>query len=424
MAALAAPDADLKYRLLLDISQKISRTLDLNTSLNLLLESVRTAIAYDAAGIFVLNRTVPLAPHPENYMIAGMATTGFEDLPRDSDPMLRSGRGIVGHVISTGESVIAGDVRRDPRYVAGRASTLSEMAVPIVSNSAVIGALNIESDRLDAFSSGDLELLEFFANAAAISIEKALLHRQVLEKQRMENQLRVAQEIQAGLLPGAAPEVPGYDIAGVNISTWEIGGDYFDYLPLSGGRLGVVVADVSGKGVPAALVMAGFRAALHTELRKDEDIREALQNVNRMVVHSTEVTSFVTVIYGVLEPDSGLFTYALCGHNPPFVLRADGRMDLLEEAGLPLGMFDDFECRLATIPIESGDALVLYTDGVVEIVDANRVEFGTQRLGQVLRDCADRTVEEAMRAVVKATRAFAGRDAYEDDFTLVVVRRR
>ena len=144
---------------------------------------------------------------------------------------------------------------------------------PSSSEAGVIGCLNVESDREAAFSAEDAELLEFFASSAAVSIEKALLHRQVLEKQRIEDQLKVAREVQSGLLPGAPPRLAGYDIAAVALPTWAIGGDYYDYVPLGEGRLGLVVADVSGKGIPAALIMATFRAALRAEMRRHADLR-------------------------------------------------------------------------------------------------------------------------------------------------------
>ena len=182
-APTLSPEA--KYRLLLKLSQEIGRTLDLQEVLVYLLEVLRTAVAYDAAGVFVLNRSVQLGQDAGGRMIAGMAVVGFDDTPRDEDPMLRRGEGIIGHVISSGQTVIAPDVRLDPHYVEGKAGTLSEIAVPIVSGGGVIGALNLESNMLDAFSEADVEFLEFFAVAAAISIEKAVLHREMLEKHRI-----------------------------------------------------------------------------------------------------------------------------------------------------------------------------------------------------------------------------------------------
>lgn len=414
---------DFKYRLLLDISQKVSRTLDLQEVLNHLLESVSTAIAYDAAGVFVLNRTLPFPHEMWPNQIVAMNTVGYPERPVSDDPMLRSGGGIVGHVIRSGETVIAPDVRRDTHYVNGRESTRSEIAVPIIRNAQVIGALNLESDQLDAFTPADIELLEFFASAAAISIEKAILHQQVLEKQRIEQHLIIAREVQFALLPSTAPKIPGYELAGINLPTWTISGDYFDYIPLGEGRVGVVIADVAGKGVPAALIMATFRAALRARVRQDEAVLGLVQDVNQLLMESSESVRFVTAFYGVLDPAAGRFHYVDCGHNPAILLRASGERELLEQGGPPLGVAAKPQYESATVSLEPGDVLALYTDGVVEVMNARAEEFGRERLEGVLGHCAGLGVEGIVRAVVEATRAFSGRDEYDDDFTLVVVKR-
>jgi phosphoserine phosphatase RsbU/P len=422
-AQLGARGPDAKYRLLLEISQQISRTIDLQEVLTHLLRSLRAVVDYDAAGIFVLNREVPLGPGAIANMIAGMATFGFAHIAEGNDPMLRSGKGIVGHVIRTGEPVVAPDVSRDPHYIAGRAGTQSEIAVPIVSNAEVIGALNLESDRLEAYSARDAELLEAFAVAAAISIEKSVLHRQVIEKHRIDRQLKLAQEVQSSLLPAAAPALEGYDIAGVNLPAWDVGGDYFDYFPLPDGQLGLVIADVSGKGVPAALLMATFRAALRSEVRKNRPIPAVIEDVHGMLVESMDTSRYVTAVYGVLDPRLGAFTYVNCGHNPPMLLRARGERELLPTGRAALGMFHGEPAAPCTVHLGASDTLLLYTDGVVELTDANQTEFGEARLGRALSDSAARPAREIIGALLDATRAYAGRERYDDDVTLVVVKR-
>jgi sigma-B regulation protein RsbU (phosphoserine phosphatase) len=414
--------SELRYRLLLELSQRISRTLDLTAVLDDLLHVLRTAVAYDAAGVFVLSRAVPLLHGADSNVIAGMVQVGFDDPPVD-DPMLRSGLGIVGHVIHTSEVVNAPDVRLDPRYVAGRSATRSELAVPIVSEAGTIGCLNVESDRPSFFTAADAELVQFFASAAALSIAKALLHRQVLEKQRLDDQLKVAHEVQSGLLPGAPPDLPGYDIAAINLPTHAIGGDYYDYVPLDGDRLGLVVADVSGKGVPAALIMATFRAALRTEMRRRARLPAVAAQLNGAVLEFRDAARFVTAVCGVLEAGSGRVTYVNCGHNPPLLLRAGGGREMLRRGGAALGLFAGERFRTGTVGLEPGDSLVLYTDGVVEPSDARDREFGEERLEAAIRATSGRPASETLRSVIDATRAFSGRDRYDDDFTLVVVKR-
>jgi sigma-B regulation protein RsbU (phosphoserine phosphatase) len=411
-----------QYRLVLELSQKISRSLDLQQVLEELLRVLRTAIEYDAAGVFVLNRSVPLLGSAEPNLIAGMVQIGFDE-PSGDDPMLRSGKGIIGHVVHTGETVLTADVRDDPRYVAGRARTRSELAVPIVSESGVIGCLNVESDREEAFSARHAELLAFFASAAALSIEKALLHRQVLDKQRIEDQLRVAREVQAGLLPAAPPGVSGWSLAGRNLPTWAIGGDYFDYVPLADGRLGLVIADVSGKGIPAALIMATFRAGLRHELRRQADPRSVATELNRALLESRDAARFVTAVCAVLDPSSGDFDYVNCGHNPPLVLRRGGETETLPTGGPALGLFPDVPFGAGRAQLQPGDRLVLYTDGVVEITDPSDAEFGVSRLEARMRSVPAGAPERAIESVVGAARQFSGREPFDDDFTLVVVDR-
>ena len=415
--------SDLKYRLLLDISQQISRSIDLQDVLNHLLQSLRAVVDYDAAGIFVLNGNVPFGPGPMTNLIAGMAAVGFPLIDQGNDPMLRSGKGIVGHVIRTGESVVAADVSRDDHYIQGRIGTRSEIAVPIVSNAEVIGALNLESDRPDAFSARDADLLAAFAVAAAISIEKSVLHREVIEKPRIEEQLRLAREVQASLLPAQAPVIAGYDIAGLNVPAWDVGGDYFDYFPQRDGRLGVVIADVSGKGVSAALLMATFRAALRSEVRKYRPIPAVIEEVNGLLVESMEPSRFVTAVYGVLDPRAGAFSYMNCGHNPPLLLRASGGREVLPTGRRAIGMMGSERAAARTVHLGERDTLLLYTDGVVELTDASEAEFGEARLACVLADAAPRPAREIISALLDATQAYAGRGRYDDDVTMVVVKR-
>ena len=414
---------ELPYQLLLEISDQISRTVDLQDVVRHLLDAVRSVVDYDAAGIFVLNRDVPFGPGGGSDMIAAMATVGFEHMTAGRDPMLRSGKGIVGYVIRTGEVVVAPEVKDDPNYIEARHETRSEIAIPIVTNSKVIGALNLESNRTDAFSRADAELLQAFAIAAAIGIEKARLHKEVVEKHLIDQQLRIARDVQGGLLPAGPPSLRGYDIAGLNIPAWDIGGDYFDYLPLSANRLGLVVADVSGKGVPAALLMATFRAALRSEARRPASISEVIADVHWTLSDSMDDSRYVTAIYGELDAATATFSYVNCGHNPPLVIQPDGTWRRLPNGGRAIGMFGFVPAPCTGLALGEGDVLVLYTDGVVEAADEEGVEFGEARIARVLAESALRPARVMVDVLVDAVRAFTGREHYEDDFTVVVVKR-
>lgn len=416
--------AEQKYRLLLQISERISGTLDLDEILEHVLDALHGVVAYDAAGVFVLTSEAPPPGRaPARQLIAGMAAHGFPQRPAEDDAMLRLGRGIIGHVIRTGECVVAPDVRLDPRYIVGRASTLSEVAVPVVLRQRTIGALNLESDAPAAYVEADLEVLQFFASAVATSIEKAMLHRKVLEQHHIQGQLQIAHDVQARLLPARDFALEGYDIAGLSVPTFDIGGDYYDYIPLQDGRLGLVIADVAGKGIPAALIMATFRALLRTSVRGTPPLEGVVAQVNQLLAESIGLPAFVTSVYGVLDPRTGAFAYANCGHNAPLLLRATGEVQLLQSSGPCLGVFEGATYTPREVVVEPGDLLVLYTDGVVELEREDGSEFGVDRLSALAQQVRSRPASEIVHATAAATRAFAGTDAYQDDFTLLVVRR-
>jgi len=429
MRDLDVPESDeltleKKYHLLLRVSEKLSGTPNLDELLSHLIDTIRSVVAYDAAGIFVVTDSGLTVKRntTTTSMIESMIMRGFP-IRAEFDPMLDLGEGIVGYVIRTGESVVVPDAELDQRYVEGRPQTKSEITVPIKLNERVIGALNLESDRTNTFTEADLEVLQFYASIAAVSIEKSMLQREMIEKKRIESQLEVARQVQASLLPSDAPVLPGYDIAAVNLPTYEVGGDYYDYIPLPKSQVGIAVADVSGKGVPAALIMSMFRAALRTQVRNDTALSHVMEVVNLLLCESTSDAQFVTAVYGVLDAATHRFDYANCGHNPPLLVRADAPVEHLDQGGMALGLFDTAHYEEASVSLVAGDVLALYTDGVVEAANAGGEEFGTHRLEQMLLAARRLPAREIVQAVIKATRNFSGEDFYQDDFTIVVIKR-
>lgn len=412
-----------KYQLLFGLFQKIRDTLDLDEIMAHLLDTIDTILPYDAAGIFVLNRAMAYGRGaPPKNMIAGMCVRGF-DLQPANDDMLMHGKGIIGHVIFSGTSLIAPDVRRNQHYIAGRPETLSEIAVPILQNECTIGALNLESDRLAAYDTADLEVLQFFADAAAIALEKALLHRQLLEKELLDKQLSLARDVQMHLLPQAAPRVPGYDIAGVCIPTEEIGGDYYDFLPLPHGKLGLVVADVSGHGIAAALAMSAFRVLLRTHAQGKLSLEKIARAINQELPESTGGRHFITMVYGVLDPGKDALTLVSCGHPSPCLLHQDSTCDFVSINGPAFGIYQNVSYQPAQVALSQDDILLMYTDGVVEIENQAGEAFGMARLAKLVRDNRDLNAADLIQRVIDATRAFSGSELYLDDFTLVIAKR-
>jgi serine phosphatase RsbU (regulator of sigma subunit) len=275
-----------------------------------------------------------------------------------------------------------------------------------------------------AYSAEDVEVLQFFADAAAISIEKAMLHRQLLEQELIHKQLETAREVQSRLLPGSAPILPGYDIAGICVPAYEIGGDYFDYIPLSHNRLGLAVADVSGHGIPAALVMTAFRALLRTKARGKMRPAHIAISINRLLPEITADNHFVTALYAVLDAPSGILTFISCGHPPPLLLHPDGTVDKLDQNNTALGIFHDSRYTDDQVQMDAGDMLVLYTDGITELMNEQGEYFGIQRLLQVIHENKRLTVVEIVGRVMRTTQDFSDNIGFLDDITLVILRRK
>jgi sigma-B regulation protein RsbU (phosphoserine phosphatase) len=294
----------VQNHLLLELGTKISVSLDTNQLLEQILDLVFQVVRYDAAGIYLVDK--------KTQWINQQAIRGYDPNLEDA-VRLKVGRGLIGWVAKTGRPVIVPDVLRDERYVSARAQTRSEMVAPLRAGSEVIGAFNLESDEPDAYEPEDLELLMTFASQAAIAIERTRLHAEVLETRRLEEELSIGQRIQRTFLPEHDPKIANFDIAGAYYSSGLVGGDYYDYVRITDGHLGIVVADVSGKGIPAALIMAAFRASLIAEVRNNYAIRTVFAKVNKLLWESIEVNRFVTAFYGVLDIHGRRFTYVNAG---------------------------------------------------------------------------------------------------------------
>ena len=403
----------LEKEVLLEISKTLSAPLDLDEVIEAIFRSLRQVVRYDAAAIYLVNRS--------SQRLELVRDTGY---PPGSDEAFRLsvGEGIVGWVAKTGEAVIVPDVRRDRRYVSARAETRSELAAPLVLEGRTIGVFNLESDREDAYHDDHLEMLAVFAAHAAVSIERARLTRELLDRRRLEKELAIAREIQASFLPKRAPEVPGFELAGATQPHDEVGGDYFDFIRVSDTRLGIAIADVSGKGIPAALIMAGFRMSLLAEIRNEFTMRAVMRKVNSLLHESTERDKFVTLFFGMLDWKNRVLSFSNAGHNPPLLLRGDGRVQYLLEGGVALGVLPDARYEERPVALHPGDVLLLYTDGVSEAESPTGEQFGTRRLEQCLKRIAGGTANEILKGVVDEVTAYAGEHGVSDDLTLVVVK--
>lgn len=404
---------------LMEISMKLSSSSAIEDVLRTILDSLRQVVAFDAAGIFVYNRELGQI---EIDMLAGYEGASRELIHKKFQEAVRLGQGIVGTVIHTGHPIYVPDVRADSRYIAVREFTLSELAVPIILRDEIVGAFNLESDTVDAFTERDLRSLNTFANHAGVAIERARSEQLRQHSRRIREEIDLARRIQESFLPGTLPSFEPYDLAGANFPSSEVGGDYFDFIGITDNDMGVAIGDVTGHGIGAALLMANFRACLRIESRNNFAIRTILGKVNDYLYETNLPESFVTAFYGVLDRSNHTFSYSNAGHNPPILMRRDGSLELLEVGGLILGAFPNVLYEETTIAVRPGDVLVFYTDGVTEAHDAEGNEFGFQRLVERVRAHRDLPAAEIVRRVSDSVHDYQSISSTQDDLTISIIK--
>ncbi len=408
-----------EYRTLEEVSLRLSSAAEVRDVLRAILESLRQVVRYDAAGIFVFNRELGII---EVDMLAGYHGTQKRRVYSKFQEGVKQGEGIVATVVFAGKPLYVPDVTKDPRYVEVRPTTRSELAVPIFVRDELIGAFNLESDQTDAFSVRDLRILKTFASHAGVALERARADRQRLHTRRIEEELNLARKIHTGFLPKAMPEFAPYDLGGMNFPSSEVGGDYYDFINITPDDLGIVMSDVAGHGVAAALLMANFRACIRIESRAHYAIETILGRVNEFLVESNPPDSFVTAVYGVLSRKHHVLTYANAGHNPPLLLRVGEEMRLLDSGGPILGVLPEAKYAENQIHLRPGDLLVFYTDGVTESRNENGDEFGIERLAELAQRYRTLSAYEMTRRMSHEVHAFQAPDSTVDDLTLSIVK--
>jgi len=300
----------------------------------------------------------------------------------------------------------------------------SAMCVPMWNDKEIIGV--IYSDRLSSeemFNQADLRLLTLLAHVAAVKITNMRQRKAIREDENLRKQQAQARVIQENLLPKSDPVFEPFDISGGMRACYQVGGDYFDFLPIAPSRLGIVIADVSGKGTGAALLMAYFSGSLLVESRTMNDLAEMSAKLNNSILEKSESNAFISFFMGILDPEKEEMTYVNAGHNPPIILGSTGGVQKLVGTGLCLGMLPDVTYKTGTVPLRAGDLLCVHTDGIVERRDRSRQLFGEDRLIETLRKWSGLRARDVMSKVFEAVDIFSEHLEPEDDMTLIILKR-
>ncbi len=386
--------------------QQLNTIFDISRELNTTLDKKKIAslLSFAVMGELLVNRCAVYTS--ENADMHLLVSKGVNGLPETDNQI----------------SILAAPVVLDDsnRFDSYRKCGI-EVMVPMFMQDQIKGILAIGSKISgQSFSEPDLEFLKTLGNQAMASLENARLFEEALEKQRMEEELNLARSMQQALLPDTLPQPDGYEIAAVNISSRQVGGDYYDVIPISETRYGIAIADVSGKGAGAALLMSNLQAGLQALAIGDPDLIEMTSRINNLIHRNTGLDKFITFFYGILDMDDKTFTFCNAGHNPPYRFNLDNEIQELMTGGLILGMMPDMPYEIESIFLESGDRLVLYTDGITEAMNLDEEEYGEERLQKFVIDHPGAGAQQLLEKIGEDVKAFTGDAPQSDDITMLI----
>lgn len=386
------------------IGAAFSTAPELETVLDLILSSALETTEAHAAAIYLYNpETKQLGPPVMRHFFPPLYTDtskAYEEHQSGATEVLQAqalkqtfalGEKIIGEVAQSGKARLVPDVRVDG-IVQGKTTQYfrdySMLVAPLGVRDEPQAVIAVLQKQRGSFNNEDQSLLQALADQGALVINHVRLISEVREQERLQRELKIAHDIQQRLLPERCPTIPGFEIGAYGSAATEVGGDYYDFFEVDQDHLGIVVADVSGKGVHAALVVAMMRSAFRMQARQNLDVKQVLQNVNEFIGNDLPQEMFITCIYGILEVSTRRFTWARAGHEPLIVAHPDDSTDVIAPAGFALGVLGspDFDqlLEIDTVTLQSGDRILLFTDGLTEAMNASGEEFGMQRILNVM----------------------------------------
>jgi serine phosphatase RsbU (regulator of sigma subunit) len=301
----------------------------------------------------------------------------------------------------------------------------SMLTVPLLSHGKLIGVLHATKDYQNAFDQDDIDVMTTFADHVSIAIENSRLITKSIERERLHQEMMVAQRMQKRLLPQTLPNLSMVEFAAVSESSMEVGGDYYDIINLSDGKIGIVVGDVSGKGVSAAFYMSEVKGIVMSLSRICATPRELLSRANETLLETLEKNMFISAIYGMLDVRSAELTLARAGHCP-VIYMSNNSVELIRSTGIGLGLTNSTQFMEATeeraIKLNPGDMCIFYTDGITESRNAEMEEYGYERLMQIAGKCAHCSAEQMKEHILTSVQTFIGEGTYNDDVTLIVMK--
>lgn len=318
------------------------------------------------------------------------------------------------------------DPKNDDRFVGVEwdESVLSIACVPLIVKSKLTGVLSLYNKKDNkAFTDEDLRLMSIIAAQSAQIVENARLYEEEQALLKLKEESRVAKNIQINLLPKTNPVIPGYDIAGKSIPAQSVGGDYYDFIPVGEDKIAACLGDISGKGMPAAMLMANLQATIRGQSMIEGPVNDCVHRSNKLLYMSTEMNRYATFFYGIVNTKTHEFNYTNAGHNPPILYRENSKPALLKSGGPVLGFIDNAEYSEETIKLKKGDMIVIYSDGISEAMDIEEQEYSEERLDKLLSEIRSLSSNEIIEKTFQSVMDYAGEAPQFDDMTMVVIKR-
>jgi sigma-B regulation protein RsbU (phosphoserine phosphatase) len=407
-----------------EIAIAVSSTLDLNRVIDLIIQKCVKHLKVEQGAVWLMSEQDQFS-QKTIYRIYDSKSNG---LP------FRIGDQVTGWMQKNHQPFMSNDFDNDDRIAKNKDEKViyrSLLAVPLHQKGKMIGVLTVFNKRSpEGFTEDDKRLLTIIGAQSAQVIEALRLYREEQELQKiqfemynLQREMNLARQIQTNLLPKNPPVLPGYDISGISIPAKEVGGDYYDFILLPDDRLVFCLGDVSGKGIPAALLMANLQATLRGQTLGTSCARECLYHSNTLLYNSTDSEKFATLFYAILDIRAHRLCYANAGHNYPFLISQDGTIQRLKTIGIPLGFMARFEFSEHSVSLNRGDLLVAFSDGISEAMNSFAEEYGEQKLQEVIYAHRNESAHVMMQTIIDSVNQFASGNEQTDDMTLICIKR-
>lgn len=401
-----------------DISTAVSTTHDLDQVIELIVHECVNHLNVEQGAIMLLDQN---ETDDKFHTIIREFETETDIIP------YHFGVQLSGWMVKNQKPLLINDVPSDDRF-----TNLSDdefpiksiLSAPLKTKGRLIGVLNVFNKiSEDGFTLDDQRILSIIATQSAQVVENARLYDEEQSLKKIEEELKIANDIQTRLLPKTNPQINGFDIASKSVPAKEVGGDYYDFIQIDENNIVICLGDISGKGMPAALLMANLQATLRGQALFTSSAGECLTRANKLLYRSTDRQNYATLFYGILDSSNDTFRFSNAGHNPPILMNSDKKVISLTKGGTVLGFMEDFQFEEDSVNLKKGDTIIIYSDGINEAFNIDDEEYGEENLLSIIKDSLSLDAEKIIENVFESVRSHVQDAPQSDDITIVVIKK-